>query len=148
MGAVASQITSLSIVYSIVYSKRRSKKTPKLRVTGLCAGNHRSSVNSPHKGTVTRKMFPFDDVVMTICSWSKLSRYFGYRQVHAISNHQASPKHRMFLRVGGVWIRRSTCSNIYLLTTYTPLWKSNRNVFSESNLIEIIRYQYIVFGMY
>ena len=30
----------------------------------------------------------------------------------------------------------------------TPLWKSNRNVFLESNSIEIIRYQYIVFSMY
>ena len=38
--------------------RRRSKKTSKLRVTGLCAGN------SLHKGPVTRKMFPFDDVIM------------------------------------------------------------------------------------
>ena len=38
--------------------RRRSKKTSKLRVTGLCAGN------SPHKWPVTRKMFPFDDVIM------------------------------------------------------------------------------------
>ena len=35
MGVMVSQITSLTIVYS----RRRSKKTPKLRVTGLCAGN-------------------------------------------------------------------------------------------------------------
>ena len=41
---------------------RRSKKTSKLRVTGLCVGNSREPVNSPHKGPVTRKMFPFDDV--------------------------------------------------------------------------------------
>ena len=39
MGAIASQITSLTIVYSIVYSRRRPKKTSKLRVTGLCARN-------------------------------------------------------------------------------------------------------------
>ena len=44
--------------------KHRSKKTSKLRVTGLCEGN--SAVNSPHKGPVTRKMFPFDDVIMTV----------------------------------------------------------------------------------
>ena len=43
---------------------RRSKKTSKLRVTGLCAGNSPGPVNSPHKGPVTRKMFPFDDVIM------------------------------------------------------------------------------------
>ena len=44
--------------------RRRSKKTSKLRVTGLCAGNSPGPVNSPHKGPVTRKMFPFDDVIM------------------------------------------------------------------------------------
>ena len=51
--------------------RRRSKKTSKLRVTGLCAGIHRGPVNSPHKGPVTRKMFPFDDVIMTQsnCRW-------------------------------------------------------------------------------
>ena len=36
---MASQITSLTIVYSTVYSRWRSKKTSKLRVTGLCEGN-------------------------------------------------------------------------------------------------------------
>ena len=46
--------------------RRRSKKTSKLRVTGLCAGNSPGPVNSPHKRPVTRKMFPFDDVIMDI----------------------------------------------------------------------------------
>ena len=44
--------------------RRRSKETSKLRVTGLCVGNSPGPVNSPHKGPVTRKMFPFDDVIM------------------------------------------------------------------------------------
>ena len=48
--------------------RRRSKKTSKLRVTGLCAGNSPGPVNSPHKGPVTRKMFPFDDVIMFFCN--------------------------------------------------------------------------------
>ena len=39
--------------------RRRSKKTSKLRVTGLWG-----PVNSPHWWPVTRKMFPFDDVIM------------------------------------------------------------------------------------
>ena len=43
---------------------RRSKKTSKLRVTGLCEGNQRRPVDSPHKGPVPRKMFPFDDAIM------------------------------------------------------------------------------------
>ena len=45
--------------------RRRSKKTWKLRVTGLCVWNSPGPVNSPHKGPVTRKMFPFDDVIMS-----------------------------------------------------------------------------------
>ena len=45
---------------------RRSKKTSKLHVTGLCAGNSPGPVNSPHKGPVTRKMFPFHDVIMIL----------------------------------------------------------------------------------
>ena len=44
--------------------RRRSNKTSKLRVTGLCAGNSPGPVNSPHEGPVTRKVFPFDDVIM------------------------------------------------------------------------------------
>ena len=38
MGTMASQISSLTIVYSIVYSGADKKKTSKLRVTGLCTG--------------------------------------------------------------------------------------------------------------
>ena len=39
------------------FFRRRSKKISKLRVTGL----------SPHKGPATRKMVPFDDVIMVRC---------------------------------------------------------------------------------
>ena len=66
MSAMASQITSLTVVYSIVYLRRRSKKTPKLRVAGLCVGNSPLTGEFQHKGPVTRKMFPFDDVTMVL----------------------------------------------------------------------------------
>ena len=46
--------------------RHRSKKTSKLRVAGLCVGNSPGPVTSPHKGPVTRKMFPFDDVIMPL----------------------------------------------------------------------------------
>ena len=39
MNAIASQIIGVSIVNSAVYSVVDKKKTPKLHVTGLCAGN-------------------------------------------------------------------------------------------------------------
>ena len=45
--------------------RRRSKKTSKVRVTGLCGWNSPVTGETLHKGPVTRKMFPFDDVIMT-----------------------------------------------------------------------------------
>ena len=65
MSVLSSQIISLAIVYSTVYSRQRSNKTSKLSVTDFCEGN--SLVTSefpPHKGPVPRKMFPFDDILM------------------------------------------------------------------------------------
>ena len=44
--------------------KAQIKEIAKYRVTGLCREIHRCSVDSPHKGPVTRKMFPFDNVIM------------------------------------------------------------------------------------
>ena len=60
MGIIASQITSLPVVYLSVYSE----KTSKLRVTGLGAGNSPVTGEFPAQKPVTRKMFPFDDVTM------------------------------------------------------------------------------------
>ena len=58
---------------------RRLKKTSKLRVTCLCAGNSPGPMNSPHKEPVTRKMFPFDDVIMPNYSLVCLLVLFWYR---------------------------------------------------------------------
>ena len=53
MGAMASQITSLTIVYSTVYSRRRSKKHQSSASLAFVLGIHRWPVNSPHEGPVT-----------------------------------------------------------------------------------------------
>ena len=67
MGAIASQITSLAIVYSTVYSGADQRKHPSFASLTFVWGIHRGPVNSPHKWPVTRKMFPFDDVIMLLC---------------------------------------------------------------------------------
>ena len=69
MSAIASQITSLTIVYSIVYSDQRKYQSS--ASLAFVRGIHRGPVNSPHKWPVTRKMFPFDDVIMLaqIMTW-------------------------------------------------------------------------------
>ena len=64
MSAMASQITSLTIVYSTVYSRADQRKHQSSALLAFVCGIHRWPVNSPHKGPVTRKMFPFDDVIM------------------------------------------------------------------------------------
>ena len=51
MGAMATQIASLMIVYTTVFFRRRSKKTSKLRVTGLCAGNSSETGEFPAQMT-------------------------------------------------------------------------------------------------
>ena len=64
MGAIASQITSLTIVYSTVYSGADQSKHQSSASLAFVWGIHRGPVNSPHKWPVTRKMFPLDDVIM------------------------------------------------------------------------------------
>ena len=66
MGAMASQITSLTIVYSTVYSGADQRKHQSSASLAFVRGIHWVLVNTPHKGPVTRKMFPFDDVIMKL----------------------------------------------------------------------------------
>ena len=69
--AMASQITSLAIVYTIVYSGADQRKHQSSASLAFVRGIHQWPVNSPHKWPVTRKMFPFDDVIMMpeVNSW-------------------------------------------------------------------------------
>ena len=64
MSAMASQIASLTIVYFTVYSGTDERKHQSSASLAFVRGIHRWPVNSPHEGPVTRKMFPFDDVIM------------------------------------------------------------------------------------
>ena len=47
--------------------RRRPRKHQSSASLAFVRGIHRRPVNSPHKGPVTRKMFPFDDVIMMFC---------------------------------------------------------------------------------
>ena len=77
MTMLASQITSLMVVYSIVYSGVNQRKHQSSASLALVQEIHRGPVNFPHKWPVTRKMFPFDDVIM----------HSGYRE-HYICNRE------------------------------------------------------------
>ena len=66
MGAIVSQITSLTIVYSTVnmYSGADQRKLQSSASLAFVWGIHRRPVNSPDKWPVARLMFPLDDVIM------------------------------------------------------------------------------------
>ena len=71
MSTIGSQITSLTIVYSVLSSGADQRKHQSSASLAFVQGIHRCPVNSPHKWPVTRKMFPFHDVIMdfTIVVW-------------------------------------------------------------------------------
>ena len=66
MGTTASQITSLTIVFSTVYADADQRKHQSSASPAFVRGINRGPVKPPHKWPVTRKMFPFDDVIMMI----------------------------------------------------------------------------------
>ena len=78
MGGIASQIISLTIVYSTVYSGADQRKHQSSASLALVRGIHRGPVNSPHKRPVTRKMFPFDDVMDPKTFGSKRPSQYKY----------------------------------------------------------------------
>ena len=69
MSTMVSQITGVSIVYSTVRSGADQRKYQSSASLSFVRGIRRWPVNSPHKGPVAWKMFPFDDVIM---NWSCL----------------------------------------------------------------------------
>ena len=97
--------------------RRRSKNTSKLRVAGVCKGSSPGPVNSPHKGPVTRKMFPFDDVIMAI----SFSRHKGKCKYIIISFNEFNMKMPFFLFL-------SLINMHYIVPRYienTVLWLPN-----------------------
>ena len=137
MSAMASQTTSLTIVYSTVYSGVDQRKHQSSASLAFVRGIHRWPVNSPHKGPVSRKMFPFDDVIMIMIRLGSIFFVYGasidprftyggklyhssclstspcdhtHKRVlitHKNFNHQISMEH----------ITKSTCASIHTFTS-------------------------------
>ena len=80
-----SQITSITIVYSTVYSDADQIKHPSSASMAFVRGIHRTPVNSTHKWPVTRKMLSFDDVILSIMGCNQLhDNYHGWIQIMTI----------------------------------------------------------------
>ena len=92
--------------------RRRSKKTSKIRVTGLCVGTSPGRVNSLHKGPVTRKIFPFDDVIMVWIS------FWIYPQADV---DKAVAAAREAFKFGSEWRRMDASARGRLITKFADL---------------------------
>ena len=120
MRAMASQITSLTIVCSIVYLGADQRKHQSSASLAFVRGIHRWPVNSPNKGPVTRKMFPFDDVIMnlerSICNLYASSLIFG-----GISPRGAGVQVMWWSRLNPIF----TLGVPYLHVHCYPLWATD-----------------------
>ena len=89
---MVSQISSLMIVYSTVYSDADQRKHQSSTSLAFVRGIHQGPVNSPHKWPVARKMFPFHDVIIydgLICDVSSLFER-NIKKYNSKSNHRLS----------------------------------------------------------
>ena len=81
MTKMAYQIISLTVVYSTVYSDADQRKHQSSASLAFVRGIHHGPVNSPHKCPVTRKMFPFDDVITGLnaanLAWHSETQHFA-----------------------------------------------------------------------
>ena len=118
MGPMASPITNLTLVYSTVYKRKHQSSASLAFVREI----HRWPVNSPHKGPVTQKMFPFHDVIMILL----VSDDAGGLFVTSMTAVAASP-------AGRVWLNGSST---FSTAVYAPA------ILAEAHLGSDIPYKY------
>ena len=113
--------TSLTIVYSTVYTGADQRKHQSSASLAFVWGIHRGPVNSPHKWPVTRKMFPFDDVIMWFCVASHILRHRNiaqWRHPEGYEYNRFEPNHNQTKQsVNRVHISRTP---LLTLITFNP----------------------------
>ena len=100
MNGMASPITGVSIVYPTVCSDVYQTKHQSFASLAFVREIHRLPVNSPHKRPVTRKVFPFDDVIM-LSSVAGIWFYYTHAQIPLLSNRSWPQINRIW------WLCRS-----------------------------------------
>ena len=93
MNSMASQITGISMVCSTVCSGADQRKHQSSASLAFVRGIHRWPVNSPHKRAVTRKMFPFDDVIVKVLWTREISAQDEFLGDIIYHNSSCTPSH-------------------------------------------------------
>ena len=145
MGAIASQIISLTIVYSTVYSDADQRKHQSSASLAFVWGIHRS-----HKWPVTRKMFPFDDVIMIIETVRRLKDKIENNSMSTLATNKIFREDLTVQSVGGHDILRVVSStslcNLVILTEYNArASETNLSIFCEIFIDEFHSGLYILF---
>ena len=134
MNEMASQITSLTIVYWTVVSDADPRTYQSSALLAFMRGIHQVPLNSPHKWPVTRKIFPSDDVIMDVntiptlpetkCSltWKKPCRRSVPLAMRMLSPHARENKCVLLSST----IKR--CSDLGGIGTEAVLWDTHRNL--------------------
>ena len=130
MGAMASQIASVSILYSTVCSGTNQRKHQSPASLAFLRGVRRWPVDPPHKGPVTRKMYPFYDVIIiyrqlswegTQCCYQYIISYIRACLTPSLL-HRKLPPSEMYPKIMEI----KTRSNLTMMTS------SNGNIFRVS----------------
>ena len=122
MSVMASQITSLTVVYSTVYSDTNQRTYQTSASLNLVREIHQSPVNSPHKGPVARNTFSFDDVIM----WPQ-------------QNDTLAARHRIDPRIAWKLGMKSTPFRGWVPVGWNRIYTTNRQVPSQYHKICNIR---------
>ena len=126
MGAMASQITRLTIVYSTVYLGGDQRKYQRSVPLAFLRGIHRWPVNSPHKCPVKRKMFPFHYVIIYACVTGSCTHF---------RNVVPNVWHNMFDNAGGIKLVNKMWKDTYL-----------QHIINVTNLSSDQWNSYIIYG--
>ena len=132
MGMIASQITSLAIVYSTVYSDADQRKHQSSASLAFVRGIHRGPVNSPQKWPVTQKMFPFDDVswmLLTLKPFLCIPDPFTVWQLYLHQQYQQRMQLTGWHRIKVVYMMTSLDGNI---STLLALFEENNQSLVDS----------------
>ena len=128
MGSIASQITSLTIVYSTVYSGADQSKHQSSASLAFVWGIHRGPVNSPHKWSVTRKMFPFDDVIMIAMALCTSHVYAWQHRVRIVQLFLSFLMGNAYLDILFVFLDTDTTSSCFLFYQSPKLKRNSGSI--------------------
>ena len=134
MSAMASQITGVTILYPNFCSGANQRKYQSFALLALVRGIYRWPVNSPHKGPVTRKMFPFDNVIMWCLLWgqslhNRLRLFLSWCMRYRVELDRDTQKvsSTLYTKPTGHPVQLC-CSRKHILSTFEPkhnnkIWK-------------------------